>query len=142
MDISRQNYFTVNGAAVELVHNENYYVFDLDLRNVLYSTGLGSLANYKLTPVVKEQRLRFRPGCSRPNIRAGNAANMHSGFVEDTNFVELDSTGFNSAMVQAQVDFLKEAYPDVKLVFLVIPSTPIVQGNNLILSDEGDNLTG
>jgi hypothetical protein len=140
MDISRQNYFVVDGASVSLVRNENYYVFNLDLRNMLYSTGLGSLANYKLTPLVKEQRLRFAMAAAAQNQEGESAVAPADSDSEGAGFDEFNSAIFSSTMVQAQVDSLMEAYPGVKLIFLVIPSTPIVQGENLIVSDKSDDL--
>ncbi len=140
MDISRQNYFAVDGTSVALVRNENYYVFNLDLRNMLYGTGLGSLANYKLTPLIKEQRLRFAMSAAAQNQAGELAVAPADSASDNADFGELNPAVFNSTMVQAQVDSLMEAYPGVMLVFLVIPSTPIVQGDNLIVSDESDNL--
>jgi hypothetical protein len=139
MDVSRQNFFTINESSVELTHNENYYVFNLDLRNALYSTGLGSLANYKLTPVIKEQRLRLaRAAAAQPAEQdATTDETLTSG---DLNGLELKPTVFNSTMVQAQVNSLKKAYPNVKLVFFLIPNTPVVQNDIPVLSDDSDNV--
>jgi hypothetical protein len=136
LDISRQNYFSVNGASIELVRNPNYYVFDLGLRNMLYSTGLGSLANYKLTPVIKEQRLRLAMAAAgREQAKKASAAGVDNVPASEN----LNSNELNSAVIGMQVNSLKEAYPGVKLVFFLIPSIPAIHEDNLILGDEKDD---
>jgi len=141
MDVSRQNYFAVRGNSIDLVRNENYYVFDLDLRNMLYGTGLGSLANYKLTPVIKEQRLRLAKAAASQTAEDFNDTSTSGGSVsEGSNAAELNPAVFNSAMVQAQVNSLKQAYPYAKLVFFLIPNTPVVKGDILALRDDSGDL--
>jgi lysophospholipase L1-like esterase len=148
MDISRQNFFAVKENSVELVRNKNYYVFDLGLRNMLYSTGLGSLANYKLTPVIKEQRLRLAMAAAQnqakeqdavPTPLASDSSNSSSSNPDNSTAAELKPTVFNLAMVQSQFHALREAYPTAKFAFLLIPNSPIIQNDTLILENESDD---
>lgn len=122
LDVSRQNYFVHSGMSLELVHNENYFVFDLNFQNMIRSTGLGSLAVYKLTPIVKEQRARLavtnQPQPVSPRV-------MHNDL--------------NPREIEIQINSLKDAYPNIELVFLVIPNIPVVQDGILIWNSESDN---
>jgi hypothetical protein len=132
LDISRQNYFTATDSAVELVHNKDYYMFNLDLRNMLYSSGLGSLANFKLTPLIKEQRQRLAMSAAgQAKASEPGTGSENSGDQPSASQKKLDA-----ALVRMEVDILKKAYPDAKLVFFLIPAAPVVRDDELILSDK------
>lgn len=120
---SRQNYFIPNGKSVTLVRSENYFTFDLNFQNAIRSTGLGSLAVYKLTPIVKEQRLRFTAPWGlrvKREVVSYNALNPNE--------------------INMQITSLKDAYPDAELVFLIIPEIPLIQAENLVWSNKSDDL--
>jgi lysophospholipase L1-like esterase len=124
-ELSRQNFFARSGASIELIHNKDYYSIDQNLRNMISSTGLGSLAIYKLTPVVKEQRLRLAKAAGQDQFAAAQLT---------------AADGLNSNEIKMQINLLKEAYPDSQVLFLVIPNIPTLQGVDLALKSESDAL--
>jgi hypothetical protein len=123
-DSSHQNFFVRSGASIELIHNEDYFRVDPNLRNMVSSTGLGSLAFYKLAPFVKEQRLRLAKAAGQNQVEGQVTA----------------PDGLNSSEIGMQINLLKKAYPDSQVAFLVIPDISIVQGVELVLSSESDDL--
>jgi hypothetical protein len=157
LDLSRQNFFARNGTSIELVHNTDYYVFNLNLRNMVNSTGLGSLAIYKLTPVFKEQRLRLATALAQNQVEA-KEKNQAVTEVDQNEAVVPEKiqsaeavqsqveeavaapSGLNSSEIGIQLNLLKAAYPDSQVAFLVIPNIPVIQGAEIMLNNEGDDL--
>ncbi len=130
LNSSRQNYFMHKDSSLNLVHNSDYFTFDLDLQNSLRLSSLGSLLIYKLTPVVKEQRLRIATANQIPEQIPGQLP-------------AVSSSGLNTYEIEMQLDALKNAYDTVNLVILVIPNVPVIQGGGVALNnDDEEFLTG
>ena len=122
LDMTRENYFERSGISLKLAHNEDYFLADQNIRNMVRISGLVSLARNKLSPIINEQRRRL--------ATAGQTE------------AELPPVIFNELEpyeIEMQVNALKEAYPNAEFVFLVIPRVPDVQGADLVLNNEDDD---
>lgn len=122
LDPSRENYFVISETSIELAHNEDHFLVNQDLRNLIRLSGISTLARYKLSPIIQEQRERLASGDDREH---GDS--------------EILFSDLKPHEMEMQISALRDAYPDAELVFLVIPRLPFVQGNEFVWESIDDD---
>lgn len=145
LDSSRPNYFVHDGSSLKFEHNDDYFTFNLGIQNILRSSGIGSLLVYKLTPSVKKlrQKLAAKPqdigrklspaedNKEVPFSQATEAQDAKNQFSMENDRQARD--------IEVSIAILRESYPDSHMVFLVIPSVPLLQNDYIKWDNEVDD---
>lgn len=117
----KENHFVQNAdGSLVLVHRDSA-AEDLALRNILFSSGLISLFDFRWqlasTDIARQAaRIRFGSAGDADLASRGDPQAGISGSEEESR-----------AQILLLVDTLKQAYPDTEIVFLVIPYTPSIK---------------
>ncbi len=142
---SGQNYFISDGSSLRLEHNDHYFKFNLGIQNLLRFSGIGSLLVYKLTPLVKDWRLKLVTGVQEMEknlLFAKNnkeLQNSQPAEVQDINSGLSMKSDQQARDIEASLAILKDAYKDSQIVFLVIPSPPQLQNGDVKWDSDVDN---
>ncbi len=117
----RESYFVVQeNGELELIHNENPHADSLALTNLVSSSGLLSLLDYRLEKTFPQLKLAQRQvadvTAELPGLNGTNGP-------PDQNSQEITVRGY-SLSILSQINALRVAYPSSKLVLLIIPYPP------------------
>lgn len=117
----KENHFVMNDdGSLELIHR-NSSGDGLTRRNVLFSSGLISLLDFRwqiASAEMTQQAARIRFGAAG-DAEAASRGNPQAGVA--------GSEEESRAQILLLVEALRQAYPDTEIVFLVIPYTPSIE---------------
>jgi hypothetical protein len=123
-DKTKENYFVRNGMSVELMHNEIFSSNQMVLRNILRSTSFGSLVRYKFKSI---------------DLILEKQHQLIATDMPESDASISETEGFDPNDIGMQINALKDAYSDVKLVILVIPGVPTIKKSGLVWDNTADD---
>lgn len=121
LNARRDSYFAPLGNdQLELVHNESFLPEDLAYARFISHSGLLSLLDYRAKKSLPVSKFSTREQADL-NAQTPPADNKSELAIQDTGQTSLREYG---RKLLPQINALRAAYPDSKLVFLIIPYVP------------------
>lgn len=117
------NYFVIKDSALSLIHTGRYFSVNLDFQNAVRASGFASLAIYK----IKENPLSFDASMQQTSVKTAAVVKP-----------SMDADLVDAGLVAMQVDALEKSYEGAKVVFLLIPNVPILDGDKLLWENAQD----